>query len=71
MSELSRQYMVVRPDGTEVTRGEQIKDFRGDPAVFERVSRPPTESSGGKIQVRGNRGECYPSLFRLEIRPRA
>lgn len=66
MTDLS-EYRAFRPDGTEVQRGDEIRDFRGDPATFVRVSRAPTPSSAGKIEVRG-RGERYPSVFRLEIR---
>lgn len=71
MSEQTERYAAFRADGTEVQSGDEIKDFRGDPAVFKRVSQVPTESSGGKIEVRGAMGERYPAVYRLEIRRRA
>lgn len=58
--------------GKLVKHGQRIKDFRGDTAVFLRVSRAPEPGKSGKVLVDDGWGshehEFYPSVFNGEIR---
>jgi hypothetical protein len=57
-----------RKNGTEVLPGDEITDFRGDTAIFERAVRAPDAGRTGKIQVRADvGGEYYMGVFGLEV----
>lgn len=61
--------LIQAETGTEITSGEAITDFRGDPDVFQRITKAPGGPSQGKIIT--DRGyELYPSVFGLRIIPR-
>lgn len=61
-------------DGKQVHAGDTIFDFRGEPAVYERVSAAPTESKTGKVIVHApghpaRARESYPTVFNGTIEP--
>lgn len=52
----------------EVQPGETIKDFRGDPDIFERVDRDSGPGYSAKVLTRGN-WAYYSSAFPdIEVR---
>jgi hypothetical protein len=68
MPALNKTHMLIDPeDGDrEVLPGEAITDFRGDPDVFDSISRAPEPGKSGKI-ITGRGGELYPQVFGLRI----
>lgn len=62
---------LVDSEGVEVPTGAELTDFRGDTAIFIKISQPPNPfGSGGKILVREASGwehELYPSVFNCKI----
>lgn len=69
-------YRVTRADGSVVSPGDLIKDFRGHHDTFVSVSRPPAPLHGreAKITIRhgegGTRGqffEYYASVYGLAV----
>lgn len=65
-----------RADGTKVLTGETIKDFRGDPAVFQAAEAPRHPGSSGRVYVTLPDASpdplhwagYYPSVFNLTVR---
>ena len=56
--------------GNEVKPGDTIRDFRGTPAIFEWVSRGPSNGREAKVVVREANGqtyEYYASVYNLTV----
>lgn len=60
-----------RTDGSVVNEGDMIESFRGEGAVFVRLSRMAVPGKSGKVVVRwpGSEGtrEYYDSVFGLSV----
>lgn len=70
LAEEALEYFVaVDKEGEVVAPGQEIKNFRDEVAVFERVSALPAFDKMGKIAVNqfGASREYYPSVFGLKI----
>ncbi len=69
------QYLVLNDEGDEVNPGDIIKDFRGDPAVFLRVTQGVEYNGVAKVEI-GRwltpklTSEYYASVFNLKVQTR-
>jgi hypothetical protein len=63
------KYKVTRKDGTEVTKGDTIHDFRGDPGTFEMVTRGIEYNGTAKVVVTSDSftRESYASAWNLLV----
>jgi hypothetical protein len=64
-------YVVTRGDGTVVSPGDTVVDFRGEKSTFVRVDRGPAPELGkdAKVEVTrdGRRGWYYARVFDLAV----
>lgn len=60
--------LIHKETGEEIKPGDTVPDFRGEPQVFEFISRLPEGNSEGKIIIKAKvGGEVYPSVLNARI----
>lgn len=68
------EYAVWDESGRRIIHGDTVTDFRGDQAIFDRVTRGELPGKSAKVTVTwpGNRGEFtrgeyYAQVFNLRV----
>lgn len=63
------RFKVTDQDGNEIAKGDEIKDHRGEPWIFQMVTRAPMPGKSAKVHVTyGDASrEFYAEVFSLTV----
>lgn len=65
MGVIEKDGWVLCRDGVPIEEGDEVVDFRGDPAVIVRGTPPHKVDSTGRVQTKAG-AEYFPGVFNLK-----